>query len=93
MALTLENVSIPATVPSSLPSLMDWLRLWLPSHRLAAVNNALAARAVGRARRRLQQRAARHLQAGECGVLASLIVAGNWDALDRICDALEEVKA
>jgi hypothetical protein len=81
MALPLTNNDPTATV-APLATIGDWLTFWLPTRALPGLRLALA-------RRHLQRQARRQLSRGECGMLAGLVAAGNWDAMDRLCDALE----
>lgn len=67
---------------AALPTLADWLRLGCPARWIADWRLALA-------RRRLQRRAALALSAGDCTVLADLIVRGQWDELAALADRLE----
>jgi len=82
MALPLTNNDPPTTAGAALPTLDDWLTLWAPLRLAPRFRLALA-------RRALQRRAARQVSRGECSVIASLIVAGNWAKLDKIMDVLE----
>lgn len=75
--------------PTVTASVLDWLILLLPSAVVAEADMALRSRYGLAARRRLQRQAADRLSRGECGLLASLILAGEWDRLARLMDRLE----
>lgn len=81
--------TVPAFIATGLPSMLDWLVLTLPAPLVVAVSEALTTRYAAAARRRLQQEAAAHLSRGSCSLMARLIVAGEWAALDRLLDAVE----